>query len=327
MQRQAIIKLIEKKDKDKKFVKNWQPISLLNVDYKVISKALTSRIKKVLPNLNSPQQTAYVGNRFIGESGRLIADIIVITDVINIEGFLVTMDIEKAFDSLDHTFAISVFKKFGFDNNFISWIETLILKQENVVNGGNPTQYFHLERGAPEGDPISAYIFILTLEVLSFLVRNKGLNIFDHLFLYTVYADDTTFFLENKKSVEELVKTFTLISSFSGLKPNISKCEICGSVSLKGVEMAVCRMQLVDLIRDAIKILGVYFLYNINLMNRKNYCQAITNIHGILKLWRIRNLSIEGKIVDFKKLAICKLVSLALLTVIPNHNTDEVTKI
>ena len=228
-------------------------------------------------------------------------------------------------------------KKFGLGNNFVSWIETLISKQEScAINGGNITQYFHLERGARQGDPISAYIFILVLEVLSFLVRNnkdiKGLNIFDHLFLYTAYADDTTFFLENKESIDELVKTFTLFSSFSGLKPNISKCEICGLDPLKGLETAVCGMQSVDLTRDAIKILGIYFSYNINInniniMNQKNYSQTITSIHDILKLWRMRNLSTEGKMVVFKTLAISKLVYLPLLTVIPNHITDEVAKI
>ena len=91
--------------------------------------------------------------------------------------------------------------------------------------------------------------------------------------------------------------------------------------------MTVCGMQAVDLTKDAIKILGIYFSYNINLMNQKNYCKAITSIHGILKLWRMRNLSIEGKIVVFKTLAISKLVYLALLTVIPNHITEEVVKI
>ena len=176
----------------------------------------------------------------------MIADIIEITDILNKKGFLVPIDIEKALDSLDHTFLISVLKKFGFGNNFVNWIETLISKQEScVINGGNTTQYFHLERGARQGDPISAYIFILALEVLSFLVRNnkdiKGLNIFEHLFLYTAYADDM-FFLENKESIEELGKTFTLFSSFSGLKPNMSKCKICGLGQLKGVEMAVCSM-------------------------------------------------------------------------------------
>ena len=80
------------------------------------------------------------------------------------------------------------------------------------------------------------------------------------------------FSLENKESIEELVKAFTLFSSFSGLKPTLSKCEIWGLGPLKGVEMAVCGMQSVDLTRDAIKILGIYFSYNINLINQKNCC-------------------------------------------------------
>ena len=112
----------------------------------------------------------------------------------------------------------------------------------------------------------------------------KGLNIIYHLFLYTAYADDTTFFLENKESKEELVKAFTLFSFFSGLKPNICKCEICGLGSLKGVEITVCVMQSVVLTRDAVKIFGIYFLYNINVTNQKNYYKAITSIHGILKI-------------------------------------------
>ena len=112
-----------------------------------------------------------------------------------------------------------------------------------------------------------------------------------------------------------------------GLKPNISEREICGLGTLKGVEMAVCSMQTVDLTKDVIKLLGIYFSYNINLTNQKNYCKAITSIRGILKLWRMRNLSIEGEIVVFKTLAISKLVYLALLTVIPNDITEEVAKI
>ena len=83
--------------------------------------------------------------------------------------------------------------------------------------------------------------------------------------------------------------------------------------------MAVCGLQTVYLAKDAIKILDIYFSYNINLMNQENYCKAITSIHGILKLWRMRSLSIEGKIVVFKTLAIFKLVYLALVTVIPNN--------
>ena len=96
----------------------------------------------------------------------MIADIFEITKVLNKEKFLVTVDIEKAFDSSYRTFVISVFKKIGFGNNVVSWIETLISKQEScVINGSNAAQYFHLERGARQGDPILAYIFILALIV------------------------------------------------------------------------------------------------------------------------------------------------------------------
>ena len=62
-------------------------------------------------------------------------------------------------------------------------------------------------------------------------------------------------------------------------------------------------------------------------MNHKKYCKAFTSTHSILKLWSMRNLSIEAKIVVSKTLAISKLVYLALLIVIPNHITNEVAKI
>ena len=86
-QRQAIIKLIEKKDRDKRYIKNWRPISLLNVDTKIISKALSERLKNVLSSLISIQQTAYIKNRFIGEGRRLISDIVNICHRNNIGGF------------------------------------------------------------------------------------------------------------------------------------------------------------------------------------------------------------------------------------------------
>ena len=83
---------------------------MLNVDSKIISKAPSEKLKEVLPDLISSQQTAYVKNRHIGESGRLMSDIIEITKIRKIGGFLVTMDIEKAFDSLDQNFLISTLK-------------------------------------------------------------------------------------------------------------------------------------------------------------------------------------------------------------------------
>ena len=72
-QKQTIIKLIEKKDRDKRFIKNWRPISLLNVDMKLISKVLASRLKSVFSSIVNENHVAYVNNRFISENGRLIS--------------------------------------------------------------------------------------------------------------------------------------------------------------------------------------------------------------------------------------------------------------
>ena len=99
-QRQAIIWLIEKKDKDKRFIQIWIPISLLNADLKIISKALSEKLKNVLPDLISTQQAAF--------------DITEIARLKMLEDFLVKKAIEKAFDSLDHNFLISALEKYIF---------------------------------------------------------------------------------------------------------------------------------------------------------------------------------------------------------------------
>ena len=106
---------------------------MLNVDAKILSEAISKKLKVVLLMLISSQETVYVKNRFIGGSVRLISDIIGISDWLNNEVFLVTMDIEKAFDSLDHDFLSSVLRKFGFGKNFTTWIEVLLKDQLSCV--------------------------------------------------------------------------------------------------------------------------------------------------------------------------------------------------
>ena len=145
--------------------------------------------------------------------------------------------------------------------------------------------------------------------------------------MYSAYADDSTFFLKNVESIRELIKVFSVFSSFSGLKPNLSKCEIAGIGLLKGVNRAVCGMKSIDLTSDSIKILGTHFSYNENIKNERNFVKIVSDIQKILKLWNQRNLSIEGRIVIFKTLAISKLVYLALLIPIPNCIIKELETI
>ena len=191
-------------------------------------------------------------------------------------GYLVTIYIEKAFDSLDHDLLVTALNKFGFGSNFISWIKLLLNSQQScVINGGNTTPYFNLEKGARQGDPISAYIFILTLEVLFVFIKSneniKGIEIFKHALLYTAYADDSTFFLRDIPSVKELISSFNQLYHFPGLKANIGKCEIAGIGSLKWVTEAVCRLKRANLSNDTIKILGIHFSYNKKVQMQNNF--------------------------------------------------------
>ena len=124
-QKQAVVTLIKKKGRDQRLVKNWRPISLMNVDVKITSKALSFHLKKVISNLINYDQTAYIKGRFIGESIRLIDNILYHTEQENIDEVLFAADIEKAFDSVEHSFIFAVLKKFGFGDDFIQWINPI----------------------------------------------------------------------------------------------------------------------------------------------------------------------------------------------------------
>ena len=152
-QKQAIIKLIEEKDRDKKFIKNWRSISLLNDDEKLISRVLASRLKSVISLIVNENQVAYVNNRFISKSGRLISDVLEITNSLDTEEILMKADIEKVFDSINHSFLMCVLKKFGFGNNFRKWIKILRENHEScVINGGKTTPNFKFERETKQGN-------------------------------------------------------------------------------------------------------------------------------------------------------------------------------
>ena len=93
---------MEKRDKDKRFICNWRPISLLNVDTKIFSKTVAYRFVPILPTIINADQTAYVKGRFIGESIRQISQILDLCKTQNIDALLLTADLEKAFDSITH---------------------------------------------------------------------------------------------------------------------------------------------------------------------------------------------------------------------------------
>ena len=94
-------------------------------DLKILSHVLAQRLKKLLPKLINEDQTGYVKNRFIGFNLRQIQDIMDYAESNGIDRAIIFVDFTKAFDSLEWEFMLGVLKHFGFNESFISWVETL----------------------------------------------------------------------------------------------------------------------------------------------------------------------------------------------------------
>ena len=166
-QKQVIITFTEKKGKDRSFLENWRPTSLVNVDAKIMSKVLAVRIKNVLPNIIHHNQNGYVKDRYIGETVRLIFDLTAFTLKENIPGLMIFIDFHKAFDSIEWNYLVSCLKAFQFGPDFIRWVKTLYKNiQSCVINNGLTTDYFALERSVIQGDPLCPYLFVVVVKLL-----------------------------------------------------------------------------------------------------------------------------------------------------------------
>ena len=269
---------------------------------------------------------------FISKGERLISDIFEVSHLLNLKGLLLTVDIEKAFDPVNHNFLSKALETYGFSQNFLKWIGILLQNRELCVkNGGKTTRYFPLKRGKRQGNPILVYLFILVLEIFFILLKKAKMfktSKFLIISIYTLYTLMTIlFFLSNENSVTEVIQIFEHFSIISGLKPNKSKCEIAGIGVLKGVQMALCSMACVNLKNKTIKILGIHFSYNKSLENDKNHRRYIIKIEKLLKLWRMRQLTIKGKTLIFKTLGIPRVVHLVLVKNVPSNTIAQLEKI
>ena len=154
--------MIPKKDKDKNYLKIWRPISLLNNDYKIATKAIALRLEKVLPTIISSSQTGYVKGRYIGESIRIISDMMSFTKAKNIPGLAVFHDFEKAFDSIEWKYLQKCLEVFNFGPQLRQWVSVLYKDITTcVLNNGFATKHFNLSRGVRQGCPLSGILLIL----------------------------------------------------------------------------------------------------------------------------------------------------------------------
>ena len=222
--RQCIITCLPKTDKDRTFIKNWRPISLLSVIYKLASGAIAERIKPSLDQIISKCQTGFIKGRQIIDSTRLIYDILHSTESKNIPGLIMLIDFEKAFDSLSWKFLYKVMSFFGYSENLIQWIKLFNTDiRAYVLQCGFLSEQIPIKRGCRQGDPISPYLFLLGAEILALLIRFNpkilGILLEGIEFKLTQFADDTTLILDGSQhSLQAALNILEIFGSLSGLK-------------------------------------------------------------------------------------------------------------
>ena len=193
-----------------------------------------SKTKKLITKNINEDQTGYMKNRFIGFNLRQIQDIIDYADLYKIEGAIIFIDFSKAFDSLEWDFMFGTLKHFRFNESFISWVKTLYSDiQTCVMNNGWVSENFKNSRGIHQGCPLSALLFVLSVEIMALNLRRskdiKGITVKldekNHSIKSSQLADDTTLFCNSKEDVLKAMNEIEIFGSFSGLLLNRNKTE------------------------------------------------------------------------------------------------------
>ena len=221
-------------------LKDLRPISLVGSLYKILSKVLANRIKRVMSLVISQHQNAFVERRQILDAVLIANEAVDSILRGNEKGILCKLDIEKAYDHIRWDFMLQMLERMGFGPKWIRWINWCISTASfSVLINGSPSGFFRSSRGLRQGDPLSPYLFVIGMEALSCLLkravegnfiagcrfggRDGGEIVISHL----LYADDTIIFCDaNVEQLMYLRWTLMWFEAFSGLKINLHKSEI-----------------------------------------------------------------------------------------------------
>ena len=328
-QKRGIITLIPKKSKNRTFLKNWRPISLLNTDYKLISKILAARLQNVLPDIINLDQSGYLKNRYIGENIRLLQDVSLFTEENNLPGIIFCIDFEKAFDTLNWKFLFKSLQTFNFGNRFIDYIKTLYNNIEaTVINNGKTCNFFKLERGVRQGCPLSAYLFIIAIEILAINIRNnpsiKGIKIGQDEIKISLLVDDITLLLNDLNSLGKVLLTLKLFQHCSGLKINFDKSNAKYIGTLISCDHFPHGL---SWIKKPIETLGVIIVNKTEMNYKLNFQQKIANLKTTLQIWKQRNLSLKGKTIIINSIALAPLIYVSSILDTPDKAIIEINNI
>jgi hypothetical protein len=159
-------------------VTEFRPISLFNVLYKIISKAIANRLKHVLPHIISQEQSAFLPRRLITDNILVAFETLHTMDtrLKGREGFMaMKLDMSKAYDRLEWDFLEEMMRKLGFDNRWVNLLMSCVrtVSYAILVNG-QPFGQIIPTRGIRQGNPLSSYLFILCAEAMSTMIQHSA---------------------------------------------------------------------------------------------------------------------------------------------------------
>ena len=318
-QKEGLITCIPKGDKPKEYIKNWRPISLLNVVYKIGSSCIANRIKQVLPSLISEDQTGFMANRYMGDNIRLICDLISYLNMNNLPGLLLCIDFEKAFDSLSWTFMHKVLRAYGFGESLCRWITTFYTNAKStVIVNGNTSDWISIKRGCRQGDPVSPYLFILCAEILSIMIKEesviKGIQIQEIEYKIAQFADDTQLISKgDRTSFEQSIAILEKFGKVSGLFMNTDKSQAIWLGSMKKSPIRYSPHLRMIWNPDKFKILGIWLTQDLSNIHTINYNDKLSEIKLLFNIWSKRTITPIGRIAVLKSLVLSKLIHLWIL--------------
>ena len=220
------------------------------------------------------------------------------------------IDFKKAFDTIDWNFVFKTLESFNFGPEIQQWIKTFYTNCSScVMNNGYASEFFKIERGVRQGCPLSGALFVLCAEILANAIRQdktiNGIIVFDKEFKVSQYADDTTAFVADLQSAENLFKFLHAFQKCSGLEINTTKTE--------GMWLGANRNKKtkhfdIACPSEPVFALGINFTYSDEVSHQKNFEQKLTSMKNLLNIWYPRNLSLYGRITILKTLALSKLI-------------------
>ncbi|GKV05101.1 hypothetical protein SLEP1_g17145 [Rubroshorea leprosula] len=301
----SFIVLIPKKESPQG-LGDYRPISLVGCLYKIISKLLANRLRKVMPTIISQNQSAFVGKRFIADGIVIANEIIHEAKKRRRPTLIFKADFEKAYDSVNWKFLELMMEKFGFCLKWRKWIkECLSTSSVSVLVNGSPTAEFSMEKGLRQGDPLAPFLFLLVAEALNELIyKAKELNLYKGVEMgeerlevtHLQFADDSIFFCDasdlNIKAIKGILRTFELVS---GLKVNFFKSALYG-INVKAEDISKWAESLNCMVGDIpFKYLGVPV--GANPRKFSTWAPIIDCLRLKLSGWKCESLSFGGRIV------------------------------